>query len=136
MSVVNLPQVEGAENGLIADNFFTDPAWHQFSFQLGKEIGAYPNRLFHNADTKCGAIVAFRGNSDSWAVNEAAINYLSDAVRDGRIDKGFVILATRPKTVVSVMEIEEVKKLLKGMTPRDGDFGRYWWLDDPANALF
>jgi hypothetical protein len=99
---------------IILDGFFTDPAWRPFAFSLAKTIGAIPNRPFFNETKNQGAIVAFKGNYDSWALNEDGIKYLCDAVRDGRIGEGFVILAKkRPNEVVSAMEVGEVAKLLK-----------------------
>jgi hypothetical protein len=121
-------QNEGAENGHL-DNFFTDPNWKPFTVRHDKKIGAYPNRLYFNADAKLGAAVAVRGVHDSWAVNEAAIKYVHDAVREGRISKGYAILATRiPQRVVSFKPIEEVAALLDGVPCREGIYGNYWWV--------
>lgn len=128
----NLPRQSGAEyphEGL--DNFFTDPNWKQFAIQLAQKIGAYPNRLYFNDNEKLGAAVAFRGVHNSWAVNEAAINYVRDAVREGRVRKGYAILAeNNPPRVVSCKPIEEVAALLDGVPRREGNFGNYWWVDE------
>ena|SRR3974390_1556750 len=113
------------------DNLFADPAWKPFSFSLAKEIGAYPNRIYFNSDENIGAVVAFRGKHDSWALNEAAVNYLHNAVHNGRISEGYAILATNtPQKVVSVAGIEDVVKILDGVPCRDGDFGNYRWVDE------
>ena len=111
-------------------NPITSPGWRQFSAELAKKNGAYPNRLYFNADEKAGAVIVFQNPSGKWAVNEAAIKYVFEAVANGRLAQGFVVLAKRPAEVVSVKKIEEATKLIGGEPPRDGDFGRYWWVDD------
>jgi hypothetical protein len=120
-----------AKTSLDFHDFFDDPGWCQFAPQLTKDRGVYPNRLFHNAEKRLGAVVAFRGPTyDSWAVNEAAITYLDNAVHEGRINEGYVILAkNNPTQVIESMEIAAVKKLLVGVPIRDGNFGRYWWVE-------
>ena len=75
------------------DNFFNDAKWRSFSPSVIKATGAYPNRLYHNANEKLGVVVAFRGAHNSWALNETAVNYIRNAVRDGRIAGGYAILA-------------------------------------------
>jgi hypothetical protein len=128
----NLPRESGAEyphEGL--DNFFTDPNWKQFAFQVAKQVGAYPNRLYFNEYEKLGAIVAFRGSHEAWALNEEAVNYVHCAALEGRISKGYVILAVNnPPRVVSCKPIEEVAASLDGVPRREGNFGNYWWVDE------
>ena len=75
-------------------------------------------------------MVAFRGaNNDSWAVNKAAVDYLVNAVREGRIGEGYAILAEgTPTAVVSWLTINEVAKLLNDVPPTIGTWGPYWWV--------
>lgn len=133
MNYANIPQLSADENGHLPnlDGFFNGTGWRPFGFELAKKIGAYPNRLYFNDDDKLGAVVAFRGVHDTWALNEAAITYLRNAVNDGRIDGGYVILAhNNPEKVVCCMEVTEVAKRLDDVTCRDGKFGRYWWVNE------
>ena len=112
------------------DNFFNDAKWRSFSVP-----SAYPNRLYHNADEKSAAVVAFRGAHNSWALNETAFNYIRDAVRDGRIAGGYLVLATNnPEKVVSCIEVKEATKRLDDIPIRDGKFGRFWWVESAALA--
>jgi hypothetical protein len=134
MNNIQRDEAEGQQvavkNPLSFGNFFSDPNWRPFAFQRNKQFGAYPNRLYFNEKEKLGVAVAFRGAHESWAINEGAINHLRDAVSDGRIGGGHVILAIagNPAKVVSAMEIMAVAKLLASATCRDGHFGRYWWV--------
>lgn len=129
------------------DDFFKDTGWHQFSRQLTKMIGAFPNHLYSKEEGNLGAVVAFRGAHASWAVNNAAIKYVHDAVREGRISQGYAILAemNNPHHVVSWKPIEDVVALLAGVSCRQGEFGPYCWINkgfttdqtaDLANAPF
>ena len=112
------------------DNFFNDANWRSFSPSVIKATGAYPNRLYHNANENLGVVAAFRGAHNSWALNEVAVNYIRNAVRDGRIVGGYAILAEgTPPTVVSCMEIEEVATRLRDVLPMEGNFGPYWWVN-------
>lgn len=114
----------------INNQFFTDPNWRPFAPDVVKATGAYPNRLYFNANQNSGAMVAFRGaHNDAWAVNKAAVDYLSKAVREGRIGEGHAILAEgKPPAVVSSLTINEVEKLLNDVPPTNGNWGPYWWL--------
>ena len=113
----------------INDEFFTDPNWRPFAPNVNKAKGAYPNRLYFNANQNSGAMVAFRGANDSWAVNKAAVDYLINAVREGRIGEGYAILAEgTPTAVVSSLTINEVAKLLNDVPPTIGTWGAYWWI--------
>ena len=115
--------------GSINDEFFTDPNWRQFATDVLKAKGAYPNRLYSNKSQNSGAMVAFRGASDSWAVNKAAVDYLINAVQQGRIGEGYAILAEgKPPAVVSSLTINELAKLLKDVPPTAGTWGPYWWI--------
>ena len=74
-------------------------------------------------------MVAFRGAHDSWAVNKAAVDYLINAVREGRIGEGYAILAEgKPPAVVSSLTINELAKRLKDVPTTDGTWGPYWWI--------
>ena len=111
-------------------DFFTDPAWCKFALQLAKEIGAYPNQLYFKTDENIGAIAVFKGQHDSWAVNQKGVNYLLEAVRDGKITAGYVVLAAgKPPEVIACKPVAEVVTILGGAPPRDGDWGKYWWVD-------
>ena len=100
------------------------------SASTNKATKAYPNHLYHNDGKKLGALVVFQDDTnDSWALNKAAVNYVLDAVSDGRIAGGYVILAAgKPLAVVSWMEIGEVARLLNDVPPMEGKFGPYWWV--------
>lgn len=127
---MSITEADAAGNKGFHLNPFTSPGWRQFSAELANKIGAYPNRLYFNAEEKAGAVIAFQNARGKWAVNEAALKYVSEAVANGRLAQGFAILAKKPNEVVLVIKIEEVTKLIGGEPPRDGDFGRYWWVND------
>ena len=125
------------------ENFFTDASWRPFAPDLTKEIGAFPNQVHFNASEKTAAVVAFRGIHETWALNQAAVEYLAQALRDGRITAGYVVLAQaagKPPEVVAWKKVDEVVALLGAVAPRDGRFGRYWWVSEvfstnPARVL-
>ena len=112
------------------DNFFADQGWQRFGSVLDKKTGAYPNHRYFKADENLGAVVSFKGQSDAWSLNQNGVNYLLAAVRDGKIRNGYVVLAAgKPPEMIACKPVAEVVSLLGGAPPRDGAFGRYWWVD-------
>ncbi len=115
------------------EKFFTDTSWRPFAPDLTKKIGAFPNQIHFNSGEKTAAVVAFRGMHETWALNQAAVEYLAQAACDGRITAGFVVLAQaagKPPEVVAWKRVEEVVALLGTVPPRDGTFGKYWWVSE------
>src|SRR5262249_23147600 len=109
---------------------FNNSAWAQYASNLTKDIGAYPNGIYFNQDENLGALVAHRGQHDTWSVNANGFQYVLAAAREGKIAGGFVVLAAgKPPEVIAFRNIEEVASMLDGVLPRDGSFGPYWWLD-------
>lgn len=116
-------------------NLFTDPAWQRFSPLLTKEIGAYPNAIYYNAQNNNAVVVAFRGQHEAWALNVNGENYVFTAERDGKLSAGFAVLAAgKPSVIVASKRILEVHALLAGVPARDGDYGTYWWIDQSFRA--
>jgi hypothetical protein len=112
------------------NNLFTDPAWCKFAPQLTKNIGAYPNAIYYNASANAVAVVAFRGQHETWALNQSSENYVFTAERDAKIAAGHAVLAAgKPLLVMASKPIAEVHAQLAGVPARDGDFGKYWWVD-------
>jgi hypothetical protein len=113
------------------DNIFTDPAWQRYSPLLTKEIGAYPNAIYFNAKENIAVVVAFRGVHETWALNQNGEAYVFTAECDGKITAGYVVLAAgKPPVVMASKPIADVHVLLAGVPARDGDYGKYWWVDE------
>lgn len=98
----------------------------------------YPNRLGWPAtQPKIGAVVVFKSKTD-FALSSVGLDYIVDAVRQHRIEQGFVLLLRKDRgkfVFVNAAPVEEVKAALNNNRPIDGEWGPYWWL--PADlALF
>jgi hypothetical protein len=108
-----------------------DSCWRAFSIELGKALGVYPNELRHDGNGH-GALVVWKAqNSDDFPMNKSGVEYLVKAHRDGRVD-GRVVLARRRDgkiETVAVKDIEQVAAMISNVTPKEGRFGPYWWLN-------
>jgi hypothetical protein len=113
-------------------SMFTDPAFRAFS-----EKGI-PNRLYtyRHEGSKVGIIVA-RASSSDHSLSVAGLDYIVKAKQDGRITKGFVVLArgeNGTSEFVAAERGEKVKANLAGVPPLHGQWGAYCWLS-PEFAL-
>jgi hypothetical protein len=120
---------------LVPDQFsfsFGDYNWRSFARAKLDELGVTPNQLLGNDATKRGAVVAKRAKDYSeFALNKAGVDYLQAALQEGRIKEALVILVERDRSViVEIKPLAEVVASLDGIEPRDGPFGRYWWMNE------
>ena len=101
----------------------------------------YPNRLAWLAtQPKIGAVAVFQSQGADFALGSAGLDYIVDAVREQRIEKGFVLLLRKDivgkLTFVNAAAVEEVKAALQNNRQMEGKWGAYWWLPaDPARLL-
>lgn len=53
-----------------------------------------------------------------------------DALREGRIDEGYVALFQdgNPPEFVAAEQAQIVQDRLRGIEPRNGHWGKYWWV--------
>jgi hypothetical protein len=112
----------------IIATIFTDPSW-----KLSQAVG-FPNshaRLDRD-DAIYGAVVVRGGRGPDYALNEEALEYLLEAKKEGRITLAYVVLAQLAADgrleFVAAEEADVVRERLRGVPPREGRFGRYWWI--------
>jgi hypothetical protein len=106
---------------------FKDARWRRYP----RNRHVSPHGLYvAGADgTKSAALILRRTRADGdWALSQSALTYLADALREGRIVQGFVVMAER-WNVVAHATVREVVASIGDTEPRDGDWGLYFWLD-------
>jgi hypothetical protein len=103
---------------------FDDPNWRQ-----GPRIAS--NELWFNSSANAGAQVIRQSPQYSeFACSKAALDRLSAGLRDGKITHAYIVLAKRSEsTVVCIKPLAEIVSALKGIPPRGGNLGDYWWLN-------
>jgi len=92
----------------------------------------YPNRLAWLAkQPKIGVVVVFQSETD-FALGRAGLYYIVNAVRQQRIEKGFVLLLRKDNgklEFVNAAPAEEIETALhNNRPPLEGAWGPYWWL--------
>jgi hypothetical protein len=109
---------------------FENREWRRFPQKTHDALGLASNHLYQHVDTNIGALVTMRGKYAEFAVSASGLKYLSTAVSEGRTPDGIVVLAYRDGgeyVVVRQMDIADVMESLKGIPPRLGEWGEYWW---------
>ena len=107
-----------------------DPRWRPFATQKLKSLAIYPNRLLHHADENIGALVATKSSKyDEYAVSAGGIAYLSKAYEEDRINGGYLVLLNNNK-IMTTKEIADVAAMVSNVSPRDGQFGPYFWFNE------
>jgi|SRR6266540_398487 hypothetical protein len=102
------------------------------SAQEAQAKGVYPNRLgWWKKDPKIGAVIVFQSETD-FALGKASLDYVTKPKAEGRLKEAFVLLLrggiNGQNEFVNAATIEEVKALLRNITPREGKWGLFWWL--------
>ena len=95
-----------------------------------QNLKIWPNDLRYHQETQTGVLVV--PQSKTWAeyaMSEAGLNYLHDAVRNGKIAAGVVVLVDRRGEIVGCKPIADVAAMVQEVTPREGSLGPYWWLN-------
>jgi hypothetical protein len=118
---------------------FTDPDWRPFAKTDLDALHVTPNELWFNASTNSGALVVRQsGQYAEYALSKAGLDHLHDAVQDGKLAAGFIVLVQRDRTVVLVKDVAKMVGDLNGLPPREGYLGPYWWLnaDGTPNAPY
>jgi hypothetical protein len=103
---------------------FDDPGWKQ-----GPRVTS--NELWFNRETNEGAVVVRQSATYAeFPLSKEALDRVVAGVLDVKISGGYVVLAKRgDDTVVCVKTVEQIVVALKGIKPRRGAFGEYWWLN-------
>jgi hypothetical protein len=122
-----------------ADTFsFADPAWRQFPPKKHAELKLASNELWANNTTKYGALVLRRANKyPEFPIGQSGLNYLNDAVQTGKIAKGLVVLADwegAQRVAIKILPVGEVVEAFKGIVPREGPYGHYFWMRADGTA--
>jgi hypothetical protein len=107
-----------------------DPNWRRFSRDDTKALHVWPNQLWYNNVENLGALVVFKRNYEEYAVSQAGLQYVLKAHLEERV-VGHVVLACgenwKPQFVAE-KDVAAVAAILKGVSPREGPYGPYWWL--------
>jgi hypothetical protein len=139
-----------ARNNVITEVTFNfrDRDWHQCPPNKMRQLEIWGNDMWTNPTLSIVALVAYRSTRyPEFAVSEAGLNFISDAVKDGKIESGFVILKERHdgSKLVIALPVAEVVASLEGIAPRQESGSPYWWLCEngepyakpiPKNSLF
>jgi hypothetical protein len=116
-----------------------DPHWRRFAQKHLDSLGVTPNALWFNSETKEGALVVAKSSKwEEYALSKAGLDYLRAAIQDKKITDGFVVLAdwnAGNLVVVANKSVTEVTEL-DGMRPRNGPFGKYWWVRSDLGMPF
>jgi hypothetical protein len=129
----NLLRPEVTSDNANATFSFGDPAWQQFSRKAHLELGLASNELWSNKPTQSGALVLRRANKfPRYPVSCRGLEYLSNAIREGKILRGFVVLAAwegSRRVAIATLEVTDVVGALKGVVFQEGPYGQYSWLN-------
>jgi hypothetical protein len=108
-----------------------DPNWRIFATDATKALGIFPNQLWHHGVENLAALVIFKPQDyEEFPVSQAGLQYVLKAHQEKRA-VGYVVLARRQlwkPQLVGAKDVAAVAAILKGVPPRDGPFGPYWWL--------
>jgi hypothetical protein len=131
------PTIEVAADD--ADLFsFADPSWKQFPAKKHAELKLASNELWANNTTKYGALVLRRANKyPEFPISRSGLNYLNDAVQTGKIAKGLVVLADwdgAQRVAIKTLPVGEAVEACKGIVPREGPYGQYFWMRSDGTA--
>jgi hypothetical protein len=106
-------------------DIFSNPSFRSWS------NGEIPNK-FYGDGKNVGAVVAMRSRGVDFALNLDALDYVCKAEAEGRIKEGYVVLAVKENGgapgYVAHARANEVAERLRNVTPRDGKWGKYYWL--------
>ena len=102
------------------------------SYRLVEEAIAkniFPNRLaWVPEQPSVGAIVAFQ-SQDDFAIGQAALSYITEAMREGRIQHGYVLFVRRQGTAYALVRYATVDQI--GRTRWEAtarwEVGAFWW---------
>ena len=98
-----------------------------------KDIGIASNELWFNSSTKSSALVCKKDDQHpGYLINKAGLDHLNLAVKGDRLSQAYVVLPDYEeirRVVVKEMTIAAVIDVLQGITPRDGPYGLYFWLN-------
>jgi hypothetical protein len=113
---------------------FNDPAWHPFPRKVHSELNLASNELWHNTDTKAGALICPLGDRrPEFIVSKAGLDYLHDAKQKGKITEGYVVLSRwtdAGREVAKVTLVADIVSALKDIMPNQGRglYGPFYWL--------
>jgi hypothetical protein len=108
----------------ILANIFTDPRW--------RELSGW--RMFADIDgVKVGVVLATKSPKfDCFALNWDSIDRLLVGKHSGKLDVAYVVWprdnGRNARTYCGCVEAELLLEKLKGLRPRDGQFGQFWVL--------
>ena len=114
--------------------FSLDGRWLRFPQKTHDELGLVGNELYFHSDAKIGALVAKLGTRfPEIAVSQSGLEYLHTAVlRGDKITSGRLVLGKWEGAhfvVIEEIPVGDVVAAVKGIPPKDGQFGPYWWFN-------
>jgi hypothetical protein len=96
---------------------------------------SFPNPIYGGTKggKKIGALVALRRGrrvGKDFAISVAGLEYVDKALRDGRLDEGYVALFQdgNPREFVAAENAQVLWDRLRGVPPENGRWGAYWWV--------
>jgi hypothetical protein len=105
----------------------SDEGWRPFTRQQLDDLGIYPNRMWHNERIGKGDLVVYQSpRYTEFAVGENGLECLHEALKEGRIAKGDVVLVKLDDEEVARKPVSEVAALVKNVPPRKGEYGHFW----------
>jgi hypothetical protein len=99
-------------------------SWH---LHLGGKAG--PHEVRKDPTGKVVVILQRQGRYGHFAINLEVLNSVAAAVQAGRLLKAYVAQVEWQK-VLRIVEVGTVANNIRAVTPRDGPFGPYHWVDE------
>ena len=107
---------------------FADPAWRPFPREKQRELNLASCELWQNSATKSGALVCRKANKyPQYPLSKSGLDYLLAAVRAGKLESGWVVLAGwegSQRIPINILYVLDVVETLKDITPTKDRSGR------------
>lgn len=100
-------------------------------FQGNESTGPFtPNVIAYDREQSLAAVLIKQSRGGDFALSKAALDYIVEAEKTGRIKAAYVVLqdATGSRTLAQT-QAAEISDRRPKMRQQDGKFGAYWWLN-------
>jgi hypothetical protein len=109
---------------------YSDPNCRQIAKEHCDRLRITPNELWFNASTNVAALLIKQsGQYAEYALSQTGLDYVHKAEQEGRIAAGIMVLVQRDGIVGTIKPIAKMVADLNSRPPREGPYGRYWWIN-------
>src|SRR6516165_12794993 len=108
---------------------FDNYEWRFVSRDELANLGIWPNRIAFNKVANAAAlVVAQSAQYAEFALSESGLYRVRDGLEGGKVVRADVALV-KGMAVLRRYPVLDVVATVKGVSPREGRFGPYWWLN-------